>query len=118
MIVNKDDREGARLRGLTFGCQWSSRRPPGFSVTIADAMVVAIGKLRESTTLTEPPPPAAIFGSIWLARKIVESGPSSLPYGDSMSSVLTVPLLMFGVGLGTASNTDSSTPTILSSAFG
>lgn len=31
-----------RLR-LTFGCQWSSRRPPGSNVTIAAAIVVEMG---------------------------------------------------------------------------
>ena len=43
----------------TFGCQCSSLSPRGSSVTTAAAMVVAIGKLRESTIATVPPPPGA-----------------------------------------------------------
>lgn len=43
----------------TFGCQCSSLSPCGSSVTTAAAMVVAMGKLRESTIATVPPPPGA-----------------------------------------------------------
>lgn len=46
-------------RKHTFGCQCSSLSPRGSSVTTAAAMVVAIGKLRESTIATVPPPPGA-----------------------------------------------------------
>ena len=35
-------------RELTFGCQWSSLSPPGFSVTKVAARVVLIGKFVES----------------------------------------------------------------------
>jgi hypothetical protein len=62
-------RERDRCLVLTFGCQCSSLSAPGLSVTIEEAMVFATGKLRESTVLTEPPPPAAISGSSLLALK-------------------------------------------------
>ena len=44
--VNIDQFESAGE--LAVGCQWSSRNAPGFRVTTAAAIVVEIGKLRES----------------------------------------------------------------------
>src|SRR5260370_3207486 len=38
-----------------FGCQWSSRRPPGLMMFRAAAIFLAAGKLCESTTRTSPP---------------------------------------------------------------
>src|SRR5712692_777840 len=38
-----------------FGCQCSSRKPPGLTVTKAAAIFFAARKLRESTTRTSPP---------------------------------------------------------------
>lgn len=44
----------------TVGCQWSSRRPFGSTVTMAAAIVVEIGKFLESTIWIVPPPPGAL----------------------------------------------------------
>lgn len=48
--------------GLTFGCQWSSRKPPGSSLTTAPAMVFAMGKFRESIIARVPAPPGTVLG--------------------------------------------------------
>lgn len=50
-------------RGLTFGCQCNSRRPPGSKVTIDAAIVFEIGKFRESTIFIVPPPPGALVAA-------------------------------------------------------
>lgn len=75
---------------LTFGCQCNSLNPFGSSVTIAAAMVVAMGKLRESTFASVPPPPGAGGVLIWDNLYTYELLPCNFPYGLSTLAELTL----------------------------
>src|SRR5260370_30601318 len=60
-----------------FGCQCSSRNPPGFSFTIAVAIGVT-GKFFESMIFTSPPA-VTLLGFIWLVLKAKDRGATPVP---------------------------------------
>lgn len=77
------------------------------------AMVVATGKLRESTIQSSPPWPGT--GSegcrnVWYTYELF---PTRAPSGPVTLRVLTVELKMYGLGDGTESKTDSLRPKFL-----
>src|SRR5262249_11829168 len=65
-----------------FGCQCSSRRPPGATSTSAAAIVLAAGKFEESTMRTWPP--SNFSGSC--ASSLYVNGFGTVPAGETTVS--------------------------------
>lgn len=57
-----------KIKTLTFGCQCSSLKAPGFSVTKVAAIVLLIGKLVESILRNSPPVPPIFSGGCCSVR--------------------------------------------------
>lgn len=79
-------------------------------MTKVAAIVVAMGKLRESMIQSSPPWPGTGSEGCWKVWYTYELFPTSAPSGPVTLRVLTVELKMYGFGDGTESKTDSFRP--------